>query len=54
MYDEIVDHASAPSTTSVEKSSLKMSRTTRIAMSGSPCSSAGADAVFDFFSIASH
>ena len=54
MYDEIVDQASAPSTTSEEKSSLKMSRTTRMAMSGSPWSRAGADAVFDFFSMASH
>ncbi len=53
-YVEISDHAPSPSTTSELKSSLKMSRTTRIARSGSPWSRAGADALFDFFSMASH
>src|SRR3954467_12689810 len=37
----MVDQASSPSTTSVLKSSLKMSRTTRTAMSGAPCSRGG-------------
>lgn len=35
-YSWIVAHASSPLTMTLEKSSLKMSRTTRTVMSGSP------------------
>ncbi len=41
-YPWIVCHASSPLTMTLEKSSLKMSRTTRTVMSGSPYSSDGA------------
>ncbi|MCF0091187.1 hypothetical protein B0E37_06307 [Streptomyces sp. MH192] len=51
----MVDQASSPLTTTLEKSSLKMSRTTRTVMSGSPYSSVGAVPPFlDFFLISSH
>ena len=40
-YSSIRPYTRSPSTIILEKSSLKMSRTTRIATSGSPCSSFG-------------
>ncbi len=53
----MVSQASSPLTMTLEKSSLKMSRTTRTVMSGSPYSSVGAfelPPLFDFFWISSH
>ncbi len=50
----MVFHASSPETMTLVKSSLKMSRTTRTVMSGSPYSSAGALPVAAFFWMSSH
>ncbi len=52
----MVCQASSPLTTTLEKSSLKMSRTTRTVMSGSPYSSVGALELppFAFFWMSSH
>ncbi len=50
----MVCHASSPLTMTLEKSSLKMSRTTRTVMSGSPYSRVGALPLFAFFLISSH
>ena len=53
-YSWIWSHAASPCTTSDVKSSLKMSRTTRMARSGSPWRRAGAVAPLAFFSMAAH
>src|SRR5699024_3687539 len=51
-YSDSVFHAVSPEMTSSEKSSLKMSRTTRVASSGSPLTNTGEEAPFAcFFSI---
>ncbi|CAM3215381.1 hypothetical protein STAL104432_16745 [Streptomyces albus] len=50
----MVSHASSPLTMTLEKSSLKMSRTTRTVMSGSPYNSVGALPFWAFFWMSSH
>ncbi len=52
----MVSQAWSPLTMTLEKSSLKMSRTTRTVMSGSPYSRLGelVEICFDFFWISSH